>query len=194
MGDAGSYLRYSFYLFHFLYNLLHYYLRDIPCRYDDFPWTPLKYQDYMLIDPFLQHGITEFHDRHRGMRLDVDNMSYEVKRGYTVLSSLNNVTLCYFSWLQLELQELLALEERIGDVSTGLSEDNIVKLMKQRIYTSVMTESPSDLEPCCICQVWVMADSASKCKERTWKQILTAFYLFFDDVRNNMLMEIMLVR
>lgn len=85
----------------------------------------LRAEDYMLFDPFLYHGMAEMHDRHREMRLDVDNMSYE---------------------------ELLALEERIGDVSTGLSEDIINKLMKQRFYMSLMTESSSDLEPCCICQ------------------------------------------
>ncbi|XP_027345785.1 E3 ubiquitin-protein ligase MBR2 isoform X2 [Abrus precatorius] len=85
----------------------------------------LRAEDYMLFDPFLYHGMAEMHDRHREMRLDVDNMSYE---------------------------ELLALEERIGDVSTGLSEDTIVKLMKQRLFMSVMTESSTDLEPCCICQ------------------------------------------
>ncbi|KAK2380611.1 RING/U-box superfamily protein [Trifolium repens] len=85
----------------------------------------LRAEDYMLFDPFLYHGMAEMHDRHREMRLDVDNMSYE---------------------------ELLALEERIGDVSTGLSEDMINKFMKQRFHMSLMTESSSDLEPCCICQ------------------------------------------
>lgn len=33
----------------------------------------------MLFDPFIYHGMAEMHDRHRDMRLDVDNMSYEVK-------------------------------------------------------------------------------------------------------------------
>ncbi|KAJ4836347.1 hypothetical protein Tsubulata_007312 [Turnera subulata] len=85
----------------------------------------LRVEDYMLFDPILYHGMAEMHDRHRDMRLDVDNMSYE---------------------------ELLALEERIGDVSTGLSEENILKLMKQQKYVSITTKSPTDLEPCCICQ------------------------------------------
>ncbi|KAF7810981.1 E3 ubiquitin-protein ligase MBR2 isoform X2 [Senna tora] len=85
----------------------------------------LRAEDYMLFDPFIYHGMAEMHDRHRDMRLDVDNMSYE---------------------------ELLALEERIGDVNTGLSEDSIMKLMKRRLFMSVMTESSMDLEPCCICQ------------------------------------------
>ncbi|KAI4295665.1 hypothetical protein L6164_035684 [Bauhinia variegata] len=85
----------------------------------------LRAEDYLLFDPFIYHGMAEMHDRHRDMRLDVDNMSYE---------------------------ELLALEERIGDVSTGLSEDIIMKVMKQRIHVSLMTDSSTDLEPCCICQ------------------------------------------
>ncbi|XLR54126.1 hypothetical protein S83_004798 [Arachis hypogaea] len=86
----------------------------------------LRAEDYMLFDPFIYHGMAELHDRHREMRLGVDNTSYE---------------------------ELLALEERIGDVSTGLSEDVIMKSMKQQIYMSVMAESSTDLEPCCICQL-----------------------------------------
>uniref|UniRef100_A0A6N2LZ22 RING-type E3 ubiquitin transferase n=1 Tax=Salix viminalis TaxID=40686 RepID=A0A6N2LZ22_SALVM len=84
----------------------------------------LRVEDYMLFDPFY-HGMAEMHDRHRDMRLDVDNMSYE---------------------------ELLALEERIGDVSTGLTEETILKLLKQERHMPINTESPADLEPCCICQ------------------------------------------
>ncbi|KAJ6671213.1 E3 UBIQUITIN-PROTEIN LIGASE RNF165 [Salix viminalis] len=85
----------------------------------------LRVEDYMLFDPLIYHGMAEMHDQHRDMRLDVDNMSYE---------------------------ELLALEERIGDVSTGLSGETILKLMKQQKHVPVGTESPADLEPCCICQ------------------------------------------
>ena len=36
-------------------------------------------QDYMLFDPLIYHGMAEMHDQHRDMRLDVDNMSYEVR-------------------------------------------------------------------------------------------------------------------
>lgn len=32
----------------------------------------------MVFDPLIYHGMAEMHDRHRDMRLDVDNMSYEV--------------------------------------------------------------------------------------------------------------------
>ncbi|TYH78038.1 hypothetical protein ES332_D04G198100v1 [Gossypium tomentosum] len=85
----------------------------------------LRIEDHMLFDPFIYHGMVETHDRHRDMRLDVDNMSYE---------------------------ELLALGERIGDVSTGLNEETILELMKQRKYSSTTTESTQEPEPCCICQ------------------------------------------
>lgn len=44
----------------------------------------------MVFDhPFLYHGMAEMHDRHREMRLDVDNMSYEVKRKYIVFPSIS---------------------------------------------------------------------------------------------------------
>ncbi|CAI9769126.1 unnamed protein product [Fraxinus pennsylvanica] len=82
----------------------------------------LRAEDYMLFDPFI-NGFAEMHDRHRDMRLDVDNMSYE---------------------------ELLALEERIGNVSTGLSEEKILRSMGQRKCEPF--GSPPNLEPCCICQ------------------------------------------
>ncbi|RRT69007.1 hypothetical protein B296_00021848 [Ensete ventricosum] len=65
------------------------------------------------------------HDRHRDMRLDVDNMSYE---------------------------ELLALEERIGDVCTGLSEETILKRLKQQKHSLATLGVSMEHEPCCICQ------------------------------------------
>lgn len=84
----------------------------------------LRAEDYMLFDPFI-NGVAELHDRHRDMRLDVDNMSYE---------------------------ELLALGERIGDVNTGLTEEIILQTMKQRKYLLFSIGPPSKIEPCCICQ------------------------------------------
>ncbi|CAL9145374.1 unnamed protein product [Musa hybrid cultivar] len=48
-------------------------------------------------------------DQHHDMRLDIDNMSYE---------------------------ELLALGERMGNVSTGLSEDAITKCLTEIVYCS----------------------------------------------------------
>ncbi|XP_010526955.1 PREDICTED: E3 ubiquitin-protein ligase MBR2-like [Tarenaya hassleriana] len=84
-----------------------------------------QFEDYMVFDPLIYHGMAEMHDRHRDMRLDVDSMSYE---------------------------ELLALEERIGDVSTGLSGETIMKAMKQHKYTSSAAETGQDVEPCSVCQ------------------------------------------
>eukprot|EP00250_Pteridium_aquilinum_P015545 c22640_g1_i1 orf=157-1989(-) len=72
----------------------------------------------------------DIHDQHSNMRLDVDNMSYE---------------------------ELLALEERIGNVNTGLSEDNVDKCLKtcthscSDVTTSEVNSQESDVK-CSICQ------------------------------------------
>ncbi|XP_044511191.1 probable E3 ubiquitin-protein ligase RHG1A isoform X2 [Mangifera indica] len=84
----------------------------------------LRYEDVMILDQSVFFGVADIHDRHRDMRLDVDNMSYE---------------------------ELLALEERIGNVSTGLSEETILNRLKQKKY-SIETISQQEREPCCICQ------------------------------------------
>lgn len=82
----------------------------------------IQSEDYMFADPYIDE-YSDLHDRHRDMRLDVDNMSYE---------------------------ELLALGERIGNVNTGLNEDKIRDSMKQRKYKT--TRVSPNLEPCCICQ------------------------------------------
>ncbi|KAI3777402.1 hypothetical protein L1987_47202 [Smallanthus sonchifolius] len=83
----------------------------------------LRFEDVMILDQSVLYGMTDIHDQHRDMRLDIDNMSYE---------------------------ELLALEERIGNVNTGLTEENVYKHLKHKTYASVAGQ-PDD-EPCCICQ------------------------------------------
>ncbi|XP_072967915.1 probable E3 ubiquitin-protein ligase ZFP1 isoform X1 [Typha angustifolia] len=73
-------------------------------------------------------------DEHRDMRLDIDSMTYE---------------------------ELLALEEQIGDVNTGLTEESILKNLKTSLYVTGAVSSSSDWlaefapedEACVICQV-----------------------------------------
>ncbi|GAB2269601.1 hypothetical protein Dimus_004526 [Dionaea muscipula] len=85
----------------------------------------LRFEDIMILDQTVLFGMSDMHDQHRDMRLDVDNMSYE---------------------------ELLALEERIGNVCTGLSEETVLSRMKRRRYLSSMREEQTDMEPCCICQ------------------------------------------
>ncbi|KAF9590952.1 hypothetical protein IFM89_000497 [Coptis chinensis] len=63
----------------------------------------------MMVDHSALYGARNLLDRHRDMRLDVDNMSYE---------------------------ELLALGERIGNVSTGLSQSSIAKCLVETHYLS----------------------------------------------------------
>ncbi|KAJ4850710.1 hypothetical protein Tsubulata_005617 [Turnera subulata] len=66
-------------------------------------------EGFMVMDRSAFYGSRNMVDQHRDMRLDVDNMSYE---------------------------ELLALGERIGSVSTGLSEDLISKCLTEAVYCS----------------------------------------------------------
>ncbi|CAN1163999.1 Probable E3 ubiquitin-protein ligase RHG1A [Linum perenne] len=85
----------------------------------------LRPEDVMILDQSVLFGVADFHDRHRHMRLDVDNMSYE---------------------------ELLALEETIGTVNTGLSEETILNKLKQRKYCASVGTPEVETEPCCVCQ------------------------------------------
>ncbi|KAK6116257.1 hypothetical protein DH2020_049999 [Rehmannia glutinosa] len=85
----------------------------------------LRFEDVMILDHSVLFGMADMHDRHRDMRLDVDNMSYE---------------------------ELLALEERIGNVCTGLNEETIMSRLKQQKYIKRGAENHADTEPCSICR------------------------------------------
>ncbi|KAM7510394.1 hypothetical protein LguiB_009269 [Lonicera macranthoides] len=92
-------------------------------------------------------------DMHSDLRLDIDNMSYEV----TTLNS--GVTLYFLSMLDdwitninFWVQELLALGEQIGTVSTGLAEDAIDGQMRRYIYPHPNRSGPQMEEAqCCIC-------------------------------------------
>lgn len=89
----------------------------------------LSYEQILMLEATILLGGMGLHDRHRDMRLDVDSMSYE---------------------------ELLALEERMGNVSTGLSEESIAKCVKRIRYTTPELTAdyiPQDIEiKCSICQ------------------------------------------
>lgn len=69
----------------------------------------LTAEGLMIVDPSSLYGSRSLLDQHREMRLDVDNMSYE---------------------------ELLALGERIGSVSTGVREDQLPKCLTESVYCS----------------------------------------------------------
>ncbi|GJV22474.1 hypothetical protein Tco_1371494 [Tanacetum coccineum] len=96
----------------------------------------------MLFDPFI-NGVAGLHDRHRDMRLNVDNMSYEDYMLYDPF--INGVADLHDRHRDMRLdvdnmsyEELLALEERIGEVQTRLTEDVILKSMKQRKHMLFM--------------------------------------------------------
>ena len=116
----------------------------------------------MILDQSVIFGMADLHDRHdrhRDMRLDVDNMSYEVndgKRspGLSDFYCIPRKIVILISNL-VNSQELLALEDRIGYVSTGLSEETITNHLKQRKHLSVAIGAQQEIEPCCICQVQI---------------------------------------
>ncbi|XP_072978478.1 uncharacterized protein [Typha angustifolia] len=65
----------------------------------------------------------ELFDQHWDMRLDIDNMSYE---------------------------ELLALEERIGYVNTGLPDETMLRCLTENVYTSDKNQDDQEEEANCI--------------------------------------------
>ncbi|CAA0836486.1 RING/U-box superfamily protein [Striga hermonthica] len=76
----------------------------------------------MVVDHNAVYGSRTLFDQHRDLRLDIDNMSYE---------------------------ELLALGERIGSVSTGLTDGSISKCLTESIYCS--SDLSQDEGNCVIC-------------------------------------------
>ncbi|XP_009769247.1 probable E3 ubiquitin-protein ligase RHG1A [Nicotiana sylvestris] len=92
----------------------------------------LTYEQLLVLETNLFLGGLNFYDQHRGMRLDIDNMSYE---------------------------ELLALEERMGSVSTALPEEALSKCLQKSIYQAMPSEigefgsdGNEDEIKCTICQ------------------------------------------
>ncbi|KAM0876400.1 hypothetical protein ACQ4PT_036175 [Festuca glaucescens] len=88
----------------------------------------LTYEQLRVLETNLLLGAFASQDQHRDMRMDIDNMSYE---------------------------ELLELEERIGSVSTALSEEQFAKCIRRRLYRPAATEvktSIVDDNKCSICQ------------------------------------------
>ncbi|XP_073148883.1 uncharacterized protein [Henckelia pumila] len=92
----------------------------------------LTHEQILALDSSFFLGSLNFHDQHRDMRLDIDNMSYE---------------------------ELLALEDRIGSVSTAVPEEALTKCLRRSIYqvtssevrASELDEDGDDIK-CSICQ------------------------------------------
>ncbi|KAL4318721.1 hypothetical protein GQ457_18G000490 [Hibiscus cannabinus] len=109
----------------------------------------LTYEQLLVLETSLFLNGLNFYDQHREMRLDIDNMSYE---------------------------ELLALEERMGDVSTALSEEAVSKCLKKSVYEATSLEDAKasfevekDDVRCSICQEeYVVGDEVGRlqCEHR----------------------------
>ncbi|KAK6129853.1 hypothetical protein DH2020_036439 [Rehmannia glutinosa] len=106
----------------------------------------LTHEQVLALEANLFLGGLSLYDQHRDMRLDIDNMSYE---------------------------ELLALEDRMGTVSTALSEEALSKCIKRSIYYSTPSEvritgssEDGDDIKCSVCQEeYVMGDEIGKLVE-----------------------------
>ncbi|TVU07765.1 hypothetical protein EJB05_41134 [Eragrostis curvula] len=90
----------------------------------------LTYEQLLVLETNLFLSGLGLHDQHHDMRLDIDNMSYE---------------------------ELLALEEEIGSVSTALSEEQFAKSVNRSVYKVINSERELnkvavDDVKCSICQ------------------------------------------
>jgi E3 ubiquitin-protein ligase RNF38/44 len=132
-----------------------------------------------LVNAFsLQNALVMYHsrtdevghvDEHSDMRLDVDNMTYEVRIFFRNVDLCNvHHTVCAYMCISINsffffvftLQELVALEEQIGDVNTGLSESYIQENLRSSFYipgAACMSDQTSELsvesDACIICQV-----------------------------------------
>ncbi|XP_038898034.1 uncharacterized protein LOC120085870 [Benincasa hispida] len=103
----------------------------------------LTYEQALLLETTMLLNSLNIYDQHRDMRLDIDNMTYE---------------------------QLLDLEERMGTVSTALSEEALTECLNRSIYQSkpkggTATGSVEDLSDvkCCICQEeYVTGDEVGK--------------------------------
>lgn len=89
----------------------------------------LTYEQVLMLEANFLFSGTNLHDQHSDMRLDIDNMSYE---------------------------ELLALEERIGSVNTGLAEEAVSECLTRFLYTSDVAAATSTSQEsevkCSVCQ------------------------------------------
>ncbi|KAK3213235.1 hypothetical protein Dsin_017941 [Dipteronia sinensis] len=109
----------------------------------------LSHEQLLILETNLLLNGLSFYDHHRDMRLDIDNMSYE---------------------------ELLALEDRMGTVSTALTEEALSKCLKTSIYQSapIKDATPScsgshDDVKCSVCQEdYVVGDEIGRlhCQHR----------------------------
>ncbi|RZR92338.1 hypothetical protein BHM03_00020610 [Ensete ventricosum] len=112
-------------------------------------------QQLSLLGNHLFLDSLSFHDQYRDMRMDIDNMSYEVCYNRVCRNSQMRISQEPFFSLE---QELLVLEEKIGTVSTALTEEALSRCLKRSNYMPASLISGfSGLDEagakCSICQV-----------------------------------------
>ncbi|GMP96082.1 hypothetical protein CsSME_00044884 [Camellia sinensis var. sinensis] len=91
-----------------------------------------SYYDFIMMDPSsLYASSRNFSDQYGNIRLDIDDISYEVVKFNFGFG-----------------QELLAQGERIGNVNTGLSEDMTSKCLTE---TKIYSDRNNEERTCCIC-------------------------------------------
>ncbi|KAI8563834.1 hypothetical protein RHMOL_Rhmol03G0140000 [Rhododendron molle] len=112
-------------------------------------------EDLMMMDhSSLYASSRNLFDQYGDMRLDIDNMGYEVVKChfkspfFCKLFFLGDSILQLSSLLLWLCKELLALGERIGNVSTGVSEDMIKKCLMETKNSSAQNDEEGT---CCIC-------------------------------------------
>lgn len=107
----------------------------------------------------------DLYDQYRDWQLDVDNMSYEVLNFLLYMALFFIFFLCIiesicFPFLPLK-QELLELGDRIGHVSTGLKEEEIIgslRKVKHSFFYALKRFFSTEIDgKCSICQVLFLA-------------------------------------
>ncbi|KAF5949267.1 hypothetical protein HYC85_011260 [Camellia sinensis] len=118
--------------------------------------------DFIMMNPSsLYASSRNFSYEYGDMRLDIDDMSYEV--------------------------ELLALGERIGNVNTGLSEDMISKCLTE---TKIYSDRNHEERTCCICLNYDPVDIESIVKiERIVEDEEEPHLLDFDELEQMLGLE-----
>ncbi|KAL8130464.1 hypothetical protein V2J09_019619 [Rumex salicifolius] len=111
-------------------------------------------EQWLVLETNLFLSGLSLHDQHREMRFDIDNMSYEVHILLRLGESMMTLAHAQCAYLLHCFVELLALEERMGNVSTALSEEALKKCLKKIIYHTAEHGSPpqQDEIKCSICQ------------------------------------------
>lgn len=132
----------------------------------------------MILDHSVFFGMGDMHDRHRDMRLDVDNMSYEVRAPQSFLHlDSEHFIFCQNRDFRFKFQELLALEERIGNVSTGLNEETIMARLKQHKYAERRADQ-AETEPCSICRVLTFCSILNVSSCNTYLSLIQKFGMY----------------